>query len=286
MGAGGRASQEWAMSNRIQHRKSAVMQDYTHLLPTIADIARRAGAAIMEVYRTDFDVERKDDGSPLTLADTASEAVILPALAALTPDIPIVSEESAETNATPDRIGNRFWLVDPLDGTREFLKRNDEFCVAIGLIDDGVPVLGVLHGPALDVTYAAAGPGTATRAWGGGAPQPISCRTPPADGIDVLASRSHRVDADLETFLAAYTVRERVPQGSALKFGRIAAGEVDLYPRLGPTMEWDTAGGHAIVLAAGGSVLSLDEKFRIDGPLQYAKPKYLNGNFLVAGRPA
>jgi len=274
------------VSDRIHHRKSPVTQDYTDILPAVAEIARRAGAAIMEIYRTDFDVERKDDGSPLTLADTASEAEILPALAALTPDIPIVSEESAETNMTPDKVGRRFWLVDPLDGTREFLKRNDEFCVSIGLIDNGVPVLGVLYGPALDVAYAAAGPGTATRTLGNGAPQPIGCRTAPADGIDVLASRSHRVDADLETFLAAYTVRERVPQGSALKFGRIAAGEVDLYPRLGPTMEWDTAGGHAIVLAAGGSVLSLDSKFHLDGPLQYAKAKYLNGNFLVAGLPA
>lgn len=261
-------------------------QDYTHLLPAVADIARRAGSAIMAVYRTDFDIERKDDGSPLTLADTASEAVILPALGALTPDIPIVSEESAETNATPDTVGSRFWLVDPLDGTREFLKRNDEFCVSIGLIDNGIPVFGVLHGPVLDVTYAAAGSGTATRAFGTDAPQPIACRPPPADGVDVLTSRSHRVDADLETFLAGYTVSRRVPQGSALKFGRLAAGEADLYPRLGPTMEWDSAGGHAIVLAAGGSVLSLDKNFRIGGPLQYAKPNYLNGGFLVASQAA
>ena len=261
-------------------------RDYSHLLPGVSDIARRAGAAIMAVYRTDFDSERKDDGSPLTLADTASEAVILPALAALTPDIPIVSEESAETNASPAHIGSRFWLVDPLDGTREFLKRNDEFCVAIGLIDDGVPVFGVLHGPVLDVTYAGAGAGTATRAYGDGSPQPISCRVPPADGLAVLTSRSHRVDADLEAFLADYAVRERMPQGSALKFGRLAAGEADLYPRLGPTMEWDTAGGHAIVLAAGGSVLSLDKNFHIDGPLQYTKPHYLNGSFLVTGKPA
>ncbi len=259
---------------------------YTELLPAVSDIARRAGAAIMQVYRTDFDVERKGDGSPLTLADTASEAVILPELVTLTPDITIISEESAETNTAPDAVGSRFWLVDPLDGTREFLKRNDEFCVSIGLIDKGVPVLGVLYGPVLDVTYAAAGPGTATRTVGNGAPQPIECRQPAAGGTDVLVSRSHRIDADLEKFLADYTLRERLPQGSALKFGRLAAGEADLYPRLGPTMEWDTAAGHAIVLAAGGSLMSLDDDFRIRGPLQYAKPGFLNGGFVVAGKPA
>jgi 3'(2'), 5'-bisphosphate nucleotidase len=275
------------MSDRTQHRKAVVTQDYTHLLPAVAEIARNAGKAILEIYRSDdFDVERKDDGSPLTRADTASEAVILPALSALTPDIPIVSEESADTNATPDKVGDRFWLVDPLDGTKEFLKRNDEFCVSLGLIVDGIPVLGVLHGPALDVTYAGAGANTAWRAYGDGAPQPIACRVPAADGIDVLASRSHRNVDKLESFLAAYTVRDRVPQGSALKFGRIAAGEVDLYPRLGPTMEWDTAGGHALILAAGGSVLSIGDDLSVNGPLQYAKPNYLNGNFLVAGKPA
>lgn len=275
------------MSDRTQARKAIVTQDYTHLLPDVSDIARQAGEAIMAVYRSDdFDMERKDDGSPLTRADTASEDVILPQLTALTPDIPIVSEESADTNARPDQVGDRFWLVDPLDGTREFLKRNDEFCVAIGLIDQGLPVLGVLYGPALAVTYAAAGPGTATRAYGDDAPQPISCRVPPADGIDVLASRSHSSNEKLEAFLADYKVRGRVPQGSALKFGRIAAGEVDLYPRFGPTMEWDTAGGHAIVLAAGGSLSMLAEDGAVGGPLQYAKPNYRNGGFLVSGKPA
>ncbi|MEK9662897.1 MAG: inositol monophosphatase family protein, partial [Alphaproteobacteria bacterium] len=143
------------MLDQPQPQKATVTQDYTKLLPGVASIARQAGEAIMAVYRSDdFDVERKDDGSPLTRADTASEAMILPQLSALTPDIPIVSEESADTNATPDQVGDRFWLVDPLDGTREFLKRNDEFCVAIGLIDAGIPVLGVLYGPALAVTNA------------------------------------------------------------------------------------------------------------------------------------
>jgi 3'(2'), 5'-bisphosphate nucleotidase len=268
-----------------RQRERDVTSDYANWLPELSQIARRAGAAIMQVYRTDFDIGRKEDGSPLTLADTASEDIILPALAALAPDIPIVSEESAETNAAPDRVGRRFWLVDPLDGTREFLKRNDEFCVSIGLIEDGVPVLGVIHGPVERVTYAAAGPGTATRATGDGAPRPIACRAPPADGIAVLDSRSHRDNEKLERFLARYPVRHRVPQGSALKFGRVAAGEVDLYPRFGPTMEWDTAGGHAIVLAAGGSVRTLAADLTIGGPLRYAKPGFLNGGFLVAGKP-
>ena len=234
----------------------------------------------MEVYRTDFDNTRKDDGSPVTLADTAAEAVILPGLRALTPDIPVVSEEEHSAGDSPEAVGNRFWLVDPLDGTREFLKRNDEFTVNIGLVEDNIPIFGVLYAPALDLMYAATLQNGATLIAGDEPARAISCRMPPEDGLDVLVSRSHSVNERLEKYLVDKTVRSRIPQGSALKFGRLAEGIADIYPRFGPTCEWDTGAGHAIVLAAGGSLTRID-----GGVFDYGKkPKYLNPGFVAFGR--
>jgi len=257
--------------------------DAAALIPAVRDLAYAAGDAILEIYRTDFDSTRKDDGSPLTLADTASEAIIVPGLRALTPEIPVISEEEFSNGESPTGIGDRFWLVDPLDGTREFLKRNDEFTVNIGLIDDGVPRLGILYAPALDLMYAGAtGEGaTLIEAHNGvrGTERKIACRPVPDDGMDVLVSRSHARNDKLEGYLAAMKVRDRMPQGSALKFGRLAAGEADIYPRFGPTCEWDTCAGHAIVLAAGGSIETFD-----GAPLAYSKPDYLNPGFVAFGR--
>lgn len=234
----------------------------------------------MEVYRTDFDNTRKDDGSPVTLADTAAEAVILPGLRALTPDIPVVSEEEHSAGDSPEAVGNRFWLVDPLDGTREFLKRNDEFTVNIGLVEDNIPIFGVLYAPALDLMYAATLQNGATLIAGDEPERAISCRMPTEDGLDVLVSRSHSVNERLEKYLVDKTVRSRIPQGSALKFGRLAEGIADIYPRFGPTCEWDTGAGHAIVLAAGGSLTRID-----GGVFDYGKkPKYLNPGFVAFGR--
>lgn len=234
----------------------------------------------MAVYRTDFDSTRKDDGSPVTLADTAAEAVILPGLRALTPDIPVISEEEHSAGDSPEAAGNRFWLVDPLDGTREFLKRNDEFTVNIGLIENNIPVFGVLYAPALDLMYAGTLNGGATLIESGQPERAISCRAVPADGLDVLVSRSHSRSEKLEDYLAGKTVRNRIPQGSALKFGRLAEGLADIYPRFGPTCEWDTGAGHAIVLAAGGSLTRMD-----GGVFDYGKkPSYLNPGFVAFGR--
>lgn len=255
------------------------------LIAPVSAAALAAGEAILAVYRTDFDAERKDDGSPVTLADTAAEAVILPALAAVTPAIPIVSEEQVSAGEGPDRVGRRYWLVDPLDGTREFLKRNDEFTVNIGLVEDGTPVFGVLYAPALGLLYAAAGPGTATLSKSGGPARPIACREVPASGLDVLVSRSHsrndKLEAWLEANRGAHEVHERIPAGSALKFGRLAEGAGDVYPRLGPTCEWDTAAGHAILLAAGGRVETLEGE-----PFTYgrARTDFLNPSFVAWGR--
>lgn len=243
----------------------------------------------MTVYRTDFDSTRKDDGSPVTLADTAAEAVILPGLRALTPDIPVVSEEEHSAGDSPVSIGERFWLVDPLDGTREFLKRNDEFTVNIGLVENNVPIFGVLYAPALDLMYAGTSTSGATLIEGGKDDhdadldkneRPITCRMPPEDGLDVLVSRSHARNERLEDYLEDEPVRSHMPQGSALKFGRLAEGVADIYPRFGPTCEWDTAAGHAIVLAAGGSLTKIDGSVFDYGK----KPKFLNPGFVAFGR--
>ncbi len=253
--------------------------DPAALIPAVRDLAYAAGEAILDIYGTDFDSTRKDDGSPLTLADTASESVIVPGLRALTPEIPVISEEEHANGESPTDIGDRFWLVDPLDGTREFLKRNDEFTVNIGLVDAGVPRVGILYAPALDLMYAGATGEGATLIEERGDERAIACRAIPDEGMDVLVSRSHAVNDRLEEYLADMDVRNRVPQGSALKFGRLAAGEADIYPRFGPTCEWDTGAGHAIVLAAGGSLETFDGT-----PLAYSKPKYLNPGFVAFGR--
>jgi 3'(2'), 5'-bisphosphate nucleotidase len=258
-----------------------VTNDFTPLLPAVCDIARQASAAIMTVYATNFLAKRKADGSPVTEADTAAEAVILPALRAQTPDIPIVSEEHVANSEAPDISGGSFWLVDPLDGTHEFLKRNDEFTVNIGLIVDLEPVFGVLYAPALDALYFGAGDGSAMCSLNSDEAQPIACREISPDGIDVLVSRSHQQGDQIDKYLANKNVHSLIPCGSALKFGRLAAGEADLYPRFGPTSEWDTAAGHAIIRAAGGEVKTFNGQ-----PLAYGKiqDKFLNPGFVAYGR--
>jgi 3'(2'), 5'-bisphosphate nucleotidase len=248
----------------------------------LLEVARRAalaaGEAILGVYATAFDVHQKTDNTPVTEADLASERIIIPILTEAFPDIPIASEELVEAEGLPPRAAC-FWAVDPLDGTKEFVAKNGEFAVNIALVENGIPVLGVVHGPALGVTYAAHGPGTATRQNGGGPAEPIRARTPPTDGLVVIHSRSHENSRRLAEFLQGYQVRERKKCGSALKFGVIAAGEADLYPRFGTTMEWDTAAGQAILEAAGGRVETL-----AGTPLTYGKPGLKNDGFLAWSR--
>ena len=246
------------------------------LLPAVALAARRAGAAILHHYQGDFAVDRKADGSPVTAADHASEAVMLEALRTLTPDIPVVSEEQVEAGKFPDVSAGRFWLVDPLDGTKEFVKRNGEFAVVVGLVVDFKPVAGVIYAPVLDVLYA----GGAAGAWRekDGRTEPLSARTAAADGLVVAISRSH-IGPKFESYLATLPLKGRLPCGSAIKFGLLAAGEADIYPRFGPTMEWDTAAGHAILEAAGGRVETKDGQ-----PLVYGKPGFLNDGFIARGR--
>ncbi|HEX3860259.1 MAG TPA: 3'(2'),5'-bisphosphate nucleotidase CysQ [Stellaceae bacterium] len=251
------------------------------LLNIALQAAIAGGEAVMQVYASGFEVQQKTDSTPVTEADLASERVIVAMLNAAFPDIPIVSEETVPEAgfASP---ADRFWLVDPLDGTREFVARNGEFAVLIGLIEHGKPVLGVVHGPAVGLTYTAHGPGTAMRRRSGGAFEPIRARPPTADGVVVVHSRSHENSRSLAEYFTGKQVLERQKCGSALKFGVIAAGEADFYPRFGTTMEWDTAAGQAILEAAGGRVLELS-----GSPLTYGKPGLKNDGFLAWGtKPA
>jgi len=249
------------------------------LLSTARHAALAAGEAIMAVYAEDFDVRQKLDKTPVTEADLAAERVIVGILKDAFPDIPIVSEELVDAEGLPP-AALRFWVVDPLDGTREFVAKNGEFAVCVGLVEDGRPVLGVLHGPAVGLTYAAYGTGTATRQRGDGSIEPISARLPRSDGLVVVHSRTHETSRRVGEFLESYPVLERRKCGSALKFGLLAAGEVDLYPRFGTTMEWDTAAGQAILEAAGGRVVTL-----AGDPLTYGKPGLKNDGFVAWGRP-
>jgi len=246
-------------------------------MPQLRLLAEQAGAATLEFYGKG-EVGAKADGSPVTAADHAAERIILPVLRALTPDIPVISEEEAAAGLSPDVKGSQFWLVDPLDGTKEFIKQNGEFTVNIALVRDGAPVLGIVHVPVTGETYAAAGLGTVTLSVHGGAARPIAARKPPAAGLTVVASRSHGDAPGMDAFLAAYNVAEKRNAGSSVKFCLIARGDADLYPRLAPTMEWDTAAGHAVLLGAGGRVETEDGQ-----PLVYAKPGFRNPHFIAYG---
>lgn len=247
------------------------------LLDGACRAARAAAGAILEVYKSPFDVRKKADASPVTEADERAEAIIVDILSRLNPSIPIIAEEMAERGLP--QAAARFWLVDPLDGTREFVAKNGEFTTNIGLIENDRAVLGVIHLPVTNVTYAAAGAGTATRQEQDAAPVPIEARRTPASGAVIAHSRSHGNNAALAAYVATIPQAQKRISGSAVKFCFVAEGSADLYPRFGPTMEWDTAAGQAIVEAAGGSVTTFD-----GAPLRYAKLGFRNPEFLAQGR--
>jgi 3'(2'), 5'-bisphosphate nucleotidase len=248
------------------------------LVEPLVSLAREAGDAILEVYATDFEVQEKNDESPLTKADLASHRIITAGLERLTPGIPIISEESGLPAFEERGEWQRYWLIDPLDGTKEFVKRNGEFTVNIALIDEHRPVLGIVHVPVQGKTYTGCqGQGAAVR-HKDAAPQPISIARASATPVRVVGSRSHR-GASLDAFFQRLGNAEMVPMGSSLKFCVVAEGRADVYPRLGPTSEWDTAAAQAVVEQAGGAVLELDGR-----PLRYnAKEDILNPHFLVQG---
>jgi 3'(2'), 5'-bisphosphate nucleotidase len=244
-------------------------------LPAVEALARAAGEAVLEVYRGPFDVRRKDDTSPVTQADERAECIIVQGLERLAPQVPVVAEEAVAAGRIPP-IGDCFWLVDPLDGTKEFIGRNGEFTVNIALVRDGQPALGVVLAPALGRLFAGE-PGVGAWLEDVRGRRAIACRALPAEGATVLVSRSHGDAAALDAFLAGRRVARRVMAGSSLKLCLLAAGEADLYPRLGRTMEWDTAAGHAVLQAAGGSICDLQGQ-----PLRYGKPGFENPHFVAA----
>ncbi len=248
------------------------------LLEQTITIARAAGDVVLSFYAAPPRVEIKADGSPVTEADRQAEALITRELARIAPGIPVVGEEAIGTGR-PASIGNRFWLVDPLDGTKEFIDRRDQFTVNIALIENGRPVLGVIVAPALGATYAGA-EGLGATVQDASGRRSIACRLPPRAGLTVVSSRSHGDPEALTALLCGRRVAGTTTLGSSLKFCLVAAGAADLYPRLGRTMEWDTAAGDAILRAAGGSVRSLDGT-----DIAYGKAAFANPPFLAAGLP-
>lgn len=262
-----------------------------NLVPPLTNLILEAGQAIMEIFESDFEILSKQDASPVTIADEKGEAIITKALASLTPHIPVIGEEAKSQGKAPDldnatQDGKKyFWLVDPLDGTKEFIKRGTDFTVNIGLIEDGHPIMGLVYAPALG------------KIWVGGqdveaklltvsdykvtASQNMATRCFHPENAVIVASKSHR-SPELESWLAHYPDAEHVSIGSSLKFCLVAEGQADLYPRLGPTCEWDTAAAHAVLVGAGGKVL--DDHGQ---PLCYGKDfrTYLNPYFIAIGDP-
>ncbi|WP_439816205.1 3'(2'),5'-bisphosphate nucleotidase CysQ [Zavarzinia sp. CC-PAN008] len=253
--------------------------DRLALALALNQVAAEAAVEIMRIYDAGFAVRQKDDSSPVTEADEVAERVILAGLARIAPGIPVVAEESVAAGRLPPGEPAQwpaFWLVDPLDGTREFISRNGEFTVNIALVEHGAPTLGVVLAPAQKRGWRAAGAGLAI-AVKAGIERPIAARPVPDQGMVVVASRSHR-DARTEDYLAGLPGATVTPAGSSLKFCLVAEGLADLYPRFGRTMEWDTAAGHAVLWAAGGAVETLDGK-----PMHYAKAGFENPEFVARG---
>jgi 3'(2'), 5'-bisphosphate nucleotidase len=253
-------------------------QTRNDLAAELERIAIAAGEVILRIYYSNFSHDRKLDHSPVTEADVAAEKVITTALRRLTPDIPIIAEEDAAANGLPPSAARRFWLVDPLDGTKEFIARNGEFTVNIALIENGQPSFGVVHLPVLGETYSTDGR-QAWRRLGNEPRQPITARAVPPEGAVMTISRSHAAKELAKTSEMGEPIADTLVAGSSLKFCRLAEGTADLYPRYGPTMEWDTAAGQAVLAAAGGSVRELDGR-----PLTYGKAGFRNPHFIARGR--
>lgn len=250
------------------------------LITVMRRLAIEAGGLIMEIYAgADLGTRAKEDDTPVTRADEAADAHITAGLKAAFPDTLAVTEERAHSHSETAR---RFFLVDPLDGTKEFIKRRGDFTVNIALIEDGVPLRGVVYAPARQRMFYTRADGTSVEEAGPfdpatpGATRPVSVATPDNDALVVVASKSHR-DAATDAYIARYEVRDMTSAGSSLKFCLVASGEADLYPRLGPTMEWDTAAGDAVLRGAGGHVVGFDDL----APLRYGKPGYTNPHFIA-----
>lgn len=255
--------------------------NYENLIPVIRRLALEGGAKIMEIYNgPDFDVKLKSDESPVTVADEAADAIISAGLRAAFPDVMLVTEEQADSH---ELTGDTFLIVDPLDGTKEFIHRRGDFTVNIALVENGVPTRGVVYAPAKDRLFYTAADGQSVEETGpfdldaAGETKPISVSEPDNSALLIVASKSHR-DQATEDYINKYSVADSKSAGSSLKFCLVATGEADLYPRVGRTMEWDTAAGHAVVTGAGGKVVRFDDHT----DLKYGKEGYANPFFIAA----
>ncbi len=248
------------------------------LIDDIIDIAYQAGQTILDIYQAPSPIFFKEDQSPVTQADMAAHTLIHAGLKNLGLNIPIISEEDEiKSNKT-----NKFWLVDPLDGTKEFINRNDEFTINIALIENNLPLLGIVYAPALNLLYAGIVGQGSFKVSPEGQRFPIYVQSAINKEIIVVCSRSHHNESETEKFLSSFTVKTNILRiGSSLKFCKIAEGSAHLYPRFGRTMEWDTAAGQAILMAAGGSAYSL-----AGSPLTYGKKSFENPHFIASSSPA
>ncbi|TAJ39644.1 MAG: 3'(2'),5'-bisphosphate nucleotidase [Reyranella sp.] len=267
---------------------SMTLPDLTTLRDACTVFARDAAREIMRIYAGDLGERTKADKSPVTDADHAAEVIIVAGLRALTPGLPVVAEEEMAAGHVPkidtsQSGGGPFWLVDPLDGTKEFIKRNGEFTVNIALIEKGRPTLGIVLAPATETLWRGAAGLGADKRERDGAFTAITTRPPPPQGLTACASRSHAIYSDLDIWFRNnnLTVADRVQAGSSLKFCLIAEGKADIYPRFGPTNEWDTAAGQGVLEAAGGEVVTTDGR-----PLLYGKPRFSNPHFIARSTAA
>lgn len=251
---------------------------------TLRPVAEAAGDAILDVRAQGFEITTKTDNSPVTVADQIAEDIILAELERLEPAYPIIAEERISAGVVPTLNDSTFWLVDALDGTKEFIKNGADFTVNIALISNGVPALGIVHAPERKETFVGFLDSTRSQrraeVWRKNKSTPINVRTRP-EKVTVVGSRSHEIADEMSKFLSDYTVGERMVIGSSLKFCLVAEGRADLYPRFGPTCEWDTGAGHAVLRAAGGRVHTFD-----GNELPYKKqPDFRNGRFLADAGP-
>jgi len=248
--------------------------DFEQLIPVIRRLALEAGAVIMAVYDgPDFEVRSKSDASPVTEADMAADALISAGLRAAFPDVVLITEEQADSHAL---TAQTFLIVDPLDGTKEFVQRRGDFTVNIAYVHNGVPVRGVVYAPAQGRLFYTRADGTTVEEMADGRIEPLRVSHPDNGALMVVASKSHR-DAATDAYIARYAVRDMTSAGSSLKFCLVASGEADLYPRLGRTMEWDTAAGDAVLRGAGGRVVRFDDHT----DLGYGKPGWENPFFIA-----
>lgn len=269
-------AKRWRQASAVTNNLGQSKMDYAALARQLIRPVEEAGQVIMDIYRRRPTIDIKADGSPVTEADKAAEAILLPAIAAAAPSIQIVSEENPMSHDSA--AGDQFFLVDPLDGTKEFIKTdaNGAFTVNIGFIEGGVPVMGVVYAPALGRLFFGSADAGAFEISSGNC-RPIEVRKPDPAAIVAVASASHR-DAATNRWLEDRGIKQTVSIGSSLKFCLVAAGEADVYPRYGPTMEWDTAAGDAVLRAAGGTVVADDGT-----PFCYGKSGYRNDAFFAFG---